>query len=236
DWESRFIPGFNSRLRLAKGGYDIGIYEDEEEDDLYLQWHMTLDFAVTQNRIVPADSNWGSFESAALTGEILLGDRRITGSDGISQIELIIDGDSYTALVQGGRYYIDGLQPGLHKITLDSRFLPIELMPGDNQDYWVRLEAAAATEVPLMLEARYAIAGRVRNVDGDNVVGLQLDILNDSGRKVGEAYTDQYGLYRADSLAPGKYYVIAQQNGERLSAIEVEVTDAFLFEQDLLVP
>ena len=236
DWESRLLPGFNSRLRLAKGGYDIGIYEDEEEDDLYLQWHMTLDFAVAQNRIVPADSNWGSFETAALTGEVLLGDRRVGGDDGIDQIELIIDGNSYTAMVQGGRYYIDGLEPGLHRISMDSRFLPIELMPGDNQEYWVRLEAAAATEVPLMLEARYAIAGRVRNVDGENMVGLQLSILNDNGRKVGEAYTDQYGLYRADSLAPGQYYVIAEENGERLSAIEVEITDSFLFEQDLLVP
>lgn len=236
DWESNFFPGFNSRLRLAKGGYDVGIYKDEEKDELYLQWHMTLDFAVAQNRIIPADSNWGSFESAALSGEVMLGDRRVVAGDNIDQIELIIDGNSYTALVQGGRYYIDGLEPGLHKISMDSRFLPIELMPGDNQDYWVRLEAAAATEVPLKLEARYAIAGRVRNVDGENVVGLQLIILNDSGRKVGEAYTDQYGLYRADSLAPGEYYVVAQENGERLSAIEVEIADAFLFEQDLLVP
>jgi hypothetical protein len=236
DWESRLLPGFQSRLRVAKGGYDIGFYEDEEEDDLYIQWHMTLDFAVAQNRIVPADSSWGSFDSAALTGEVLLGGRRVSDSDGVEQIELIIDGDSHTAIVQGGRYYLDGLEPGLHKLSIDSRFLPIELMPGANQDYWVRLEAAAATEVPLLLEARYAIAGRVRNVAGDNVVGLQLSVLNDSGRKVGEAYTDQYGLYRADSLAPGKYYVIAEENGERLSAIEVEVTDSFLFEQDLLVP
>jgi hypothetical protein len=30
--------------------------------------------------------------------------------------------------------------------------------------------------------------------------------------------------------------VIAEENGERLSAIEVEIIDAFLFEQDLLVP
>ena len=138
--------------------------------------------------------------------------------------------------MEAGRYYLDGLEPGLHKISIDSRFLPIELMPGDNQDYWVRLEAGASTEVPLLLEARYAISGRVRNVDGENVTGLQLSILNAAGRQVGEVYTDRYGLYRADALAPGKYYVVAYENGERLSAIEVRITDAFLFEQDLLVP
>lgn len=236
DWESRLLPGFNSRLRLARGGYDVGIYEDEQEEELYLQWQMTLDFAVAQSRIVPADTSWGSLSSAALTGEVLLGGRRVTSGDNIERIELVIDGDSHTAIVEAGRYYLDGLEPGLHKITIDSRFLPIQLMPGDNQDYWVRLDAGAATEVPLVLEARYAIAGRVRNVDGDNVQGQQLTILNEAGRKVGMAYTDQYGLYRADSLAPGKYYVIAEENGERLSAIEVEITDAFLFEQDLLVP
>ncbi len=236
DWESRLLPGFNSRLRLARGGYDVGIYEDEEEDELYLQWHMTLDFAVAQSGIVPADTAWGAFSSAALTGEVLLGGRRVTAADEIDRIELVIDGDSHTALVEAGRYYLDGLEPGLHKISIDSRFLPIELMPGDNQDYWVRLEAGASTEVPLILEARYAIAGRVRNVDGANMVGLNLAILNDAGRKVGEAYTDQYGLYRADALAPGKYYVVAEENGVRLSAIQVEIVDAFLFEQDLLVP
>ncbi|MCP5346695.1 MAG: carboxypeptidase-like regulatory domain-containing protein [Gammaproteobacteria bacterium] len=236
DWESRLLPGFNSRLRLAKGGYDVGIYEDEQEEELYLQWHMTLDFAVAQSRIVPADSSFGSLSSASLTGEVLLGGRRVASADNVDRIELVIDGDSYTALVEAGRYYLDGLEPGLHKISIDSRFLPIELMPGDNQDYWVRLEAGASTEVPLLLEARYAISGRVRNVDGENVTGLQLSILNAAGRQVGEVYTDRYGLYRADALAPGKYYVVAYENGERLSAIEVRITDAFLFEQDLLVP
>lgn len=236
DWESRLLSGFNSRLRVARGGYDVGFSEDEQDDQLYLQWQMTLDFAVAQRRLVPADSSWGSLNSAALTGEVLLAGRRITAGDGIERIELIIDGDSCTALVEGGRYYLDGLEPGLHKISVDTRHLPIELMPGDNQDYWVRLEAGASTEVPLLLEARYAIAGRVRNVDGDNVVGMRLGILNKAGRRVGEIYTDQYGLYRADALGPGTYYVIAEENGERLSAIEVEIIDAFLFEQDLLVP
>ncbi|MEZ5492537.1 MAG: carboxypeptidase-like regulatory domain-containing protein [Gammaproteobacteria bacterium] len=236
DWESRLIPGFNSRLRLAKGGNGIGIQEHQDESDLYLQWNMTLDFAVAQNQIVPADSSWNSLDSASLTGEVLLGGKRITDADGISQVELIVDGDGYTARVQRGRYYVDGLAPGLHKISIDSRHLPIEIMPGANQNYWVRLEAAAATEVPIILEARYAVAGRVRDLDGEYVVGLRLSVLNEKGRQVSEAYTDQYGLYRADSLPPGEYYIVAEEDGERLSAIQVQIIDEFLFEQDLLVP
>jgi hypothetical protein len=197
---------------------------------------MTLDFAVAQNQIVPADSSWNSLDSASLTGEVLLGGKRITDADGISQVELIVDGDGYTARVQRGRYYVDGLAPGLHKISIDSRHLPIEIMPGANQNYWVRLEAAAATEVPIILEARYAVAGRVRDLDGEYVVGLRLSVLNEKGRQVSEAYTDQYGLYRADSLPPGEYYIVAEEDGERLSAIQVQIIDEFLFEQDLLVP
>ncbi len=238
DWESKLLPGFDSRLRLVAGGTGVGLYADgdQDADGLFLQWNMTLDFAVAQQRIVPADSGWGRFDSGALTGEVLLDGRRVTRADAIERIELIIDGDSRTAQVQGGRYYIDGLAPGLHKVSVDSRHLPIQLMPGANQDYWIRLEAAAATEMPVHLEARFAIAGRVRDANGDNVTGQGLLIINAAGQEVGEAYTDRFGLYRTGALPPGSYVVVADQDGQRLSSIDVEVIDSFLFEQDLVVP
>ena len=234
DWESRLLPGFNSRLRVSKGADQLDLLD--EEGDLYVQWQMTLDFAVAQNRIVPADSSWGSMGSSAITGELLIGGERIKPSAGITQIELIVDGDNYTATVQGGRYYLDGLQPGLRKVSIDTRYLPIELMPGANQNFWIRLERSAATEVPLVLEVRYAIAGRVKNVNGENQVEQRLTILNEAGRQVAQVYTDLYGLYRADNLAPGNYYVTVEKDGETVAATEVQVIDEFLFGQDLIVP
>jgi hypothetical protein len=197
---------------------------------------MTFDFAVAQNRIVPADSNRGSLNSAALSGELLLNGKRIPPRYDINRIELLIDGDSRTATVQGGRYYVDGLQPGLHKVAIDSRYLPIELMPKVDQSFWVRLESSAATEVPLALEVRFAIAGRVQDVNGLNKINERMLILDERGRTVGEVYTDQYGLYRADNLAPGIYTVAVERDGGFVADIEITISDDFLFEQDLVVP
>jgi len=59
DWESRFFSGFNSRFRLSKGDRDERVH-----DSVFFQWQMTFDFAVAQIRIVPADSNRGSLNSA----------------------------------------------------------------------------------------------------------------------------------------------------------------------------
>jgi hypothetical protein len=234
DWESNFLPGLNSRFRLSKGAFDESVHE--KDDATYLQWHMTLDFAVAQNKIVPADTAWGSFESAALTGELLMGDKRISSDYKIDKIELLIDGDSRTATVAGGRYYVDGLQAGLHKVSIDSRHLPIELMPKVDQSFWVRLDNAAATEVPLALEARFAIAGRVQNSAGEFSVGERLVIINDNDRIVGEAYSDQFGFYRADNLAPGEYRVYVERVGNKVAQRQVTITNEFLFEQDLIIP
>lgn len=233
EWEARFLPGLNSQLRLSKGGLEHAL--PGQDEDLSLQWQVTLDFAVAQNRIVPADSDRGSLTSAALTGNLMVGGKPLSRDYDIERIELLIDGDTHTARVQGGRYYIEGLQPGLHKVSIDARFLPMELSPTPGQSYWVRLEKSAATEVPLALEVKYAIAGRVRDDKGTNLQGERLIVLNEQFKPVAETFTDQFGLYRADNLSPGDYYVIVDRSGESVASRELTVSDGFLFDQDLQI-
>lgn len=234
EWEAAFLPGVNSRLRVSKGGNNFEL--DEGSNDFFLQWQLTFDFAVAQRRIVAVDSNYGGNTDAALTGPLLLGDRKIGSEYGVDRIELLIDGDNYTARVKGGRYYIEGLQPGMHKVSIDARHLPMELTPKADQSFWVRLEKSAATEMPLMLEVRYSFAGRVRDSEGKNVANQRLVVLDSNGEKVAELYTDQFGLYRSDNLPPGYYRVAAMTGSEELTSIKVEISDAYLFEQDLQLP
>lgn len=239
DWEARVLPGLNSRLRVYQGGQSqTAQYSDPEieQNDLFVQWQLTLDFAMAQNRLVPADSQAGSLSTAALTGNLLLSDERISSDYEVDKIELLIDGDTYTANVQGGRYYIDGLEPGMHKVSIDSRHLPMELSPKQNQSFWVRLDKSAATEVPLILEEKYSIAGRVKDSEGNNMQGERLLVLDQQMQLISTAYTDQFGLYRTENLAPGEYIIVVDRNGENISAIEVAIKNAYLFEQDLAVP
>lgn len=234
EWEATFVPGVSSQLRLSKGGRDLTL--SEADSDLFLQWHVTFDFAVAQKRIVPADSSSAATQSAALTGNLMLGNEKIPSRYDIDRIELLIDGDTYTARVQGGRYYIEGLQPGLHKVAIDARYLPMELSPLADQSFWVRLEKSAATEVPLGLEVKFSIAGRVQDANGVNLPYQRLLILDNTGQIVGEVYTDQFGLYRTNNVAPGSYKVMADRNGDGDAVIEVVVSDSYLFEQNLVIP
>lgn len=124
----------------------------------------------------------------------------------------------------------------MHKVSIDSRYLPMELSPKLNQSFWVRLDKSAATEVPLVLEEKYSVAGRVKDTEGNNMQGERLLILDKQMQLVSTAYTDQFGLYRTENLAPGEYMIVVDREGEKVSAIEVAVENAYLFEQDLAVP
>jgi hypothetical protein len=231
EWESRLFPGVQSQLRVSQGGGDQRF--TQAGDKLAFHWQLTFDFAVAQSRIIAADSNNGATSSAALTGPLLLGDQRVPDSYEIDRIDLLIDGDNYTAAVQNGRYYIEGLEPGMHKVSVDSRYLPMELSPVADQSYWVRLEKSAATEVPLALEAKYSFAGRVTSDDGQNLANVRLIVLNSDSEPVAEIYTDQFGLYRSENLYPGEYQLIAERNGVVAGFRAVQISDSYLFEQDL---
>ncbi len=230
EWDANIIPGVNSRLQLSKGGHP-GEF-DEGDSELFLQWQVTFDFALAQNRIVAIDSGAGATDSAALSGDLMLNGKKVSNAYDIANIELLIDGYPYTAAVRGGRYFIDDLEPGMHKVSIDARHLPMELSPVAGQSYWVRLEKAAATEVPLALEERYSAAGRVRDAAGEALPNARLFLMDASDRTVAELRTDQFGLYRTDALTPGRYR-IAVRDVENQASIDFVIARDYLFEQNL---
>ncbi|MBT4519038.1 MAG: carboxypeptidase regulatory-like domain-containing protein, partial [Halieaceae bacterium] len=235
DWDSQLLPGIYSRLKLSQNAYGTSQL-DNEDMGLVLQWDLTLDFAFSRSRLIPTDSLSGSPTSAAISGPLLLGDAKIPSTLKIDKLAVIVDGDSHTATVRNGYYYLDGLKPGLHQVTLDAQYLPIELVPKPGQAFWVRLESAATTDVPMVLEARYAVAGKVLTSYGERMANEMLIILDSDGKTVGRVYSDNYGYYRADNLPPGNYLIEVKRDGQRVAAREMTITDDFLFEQDLVVP
>jgi hypothetical protein len=233
-WDSRILPGVYSRLRMSDNAYSNDSFDIDP--GFTVQWEVTMDFAFVRDKLVPADSHIGRPDSAALSGTLAVNGEPLSAKYGVSQVVLIVDGVSYTAVVQGGQYYVDGLPAGLHRVSLESRFLPIELVPSSNQIYWVELGRGAATDVPFTLEVRYAIAGKVLDAQGSALAGVNIKVLNAAGNVVREISSDQFGYYRADDMAPGEYRVEAMNNVRVLTHRRVVVTDKFLFEQDLLIP
>jgi hypothetical protein len=233
EWDARPLAGIYSRLRVSDNAFVNEVVD--LDTGFTVQWDVSVDFAVSAGRVIPADSNRYGFNTAALVGEIAVDFPGLVDAGDIEQVSLIVDGVSHTARVQNGKYFLDGLAPGIRRVALDSRYLPIQLSPEDGQQYWVRLENAAATEVPFRLRVRYSVAGKVSLDSGDPLPDAELSVLDERGRQIRTVYTDQFGLYRVDNLPPGHYRIVLVREERMVAAREVRVRDSFLFEQDLLL-
>ncbi len=230
--DSRLLPGVYSRLRVSENGF--GNAAGDYDQGLTVQWDLTFDFAMSGGRFAAADTSFGSANSAALTGPLLLDGEPLARADQVSRVVLVVDGVSHTAAVQGGHYYVEGLTPGVHRVSLDSRYLPIEMQPRAGQVFWVQLERAAATHVPFALEVAYAVAGKVMTRDGQSVSARDIVIIDESGAHRREVTSDQFGMYRADNLPPGRYRAVVR--GATDVSLPFEVKDEFLFGLDLVLP
>jgi hypothetical protein len=204
-WDARLAPGLYSQLRVSDNAYR----NDAQEIDpgLTVLWDVTLDFAVSRGRVIPAETGLGRVDTAALTGPVLVNGEPPGNEAGIRQITLVINGVSRSATVQGGQYYVDGLSPGVHRVSIDTRHLPIEMVPAEGQQYWVELARGAATSMPVELERRYVLTSTV---------------------------TNQFGFYRVDNLPPGRYRAEVLQGGTVVAARDITIVDDFVFDQDLM--
>ncbi len=150
---------------------------------------------------------------------------------------LLIDGRPRSVPSRDGRLHIGGLSPGLYRVRLDPQSLPIELVP-TGESLWVKVSHGAVTEVNFLTELQFGVAGRVTREDGSFVARSKLWILDDDGNTRISTYTDQFGLYRADGLTPGRYRVeVVGDDAEIVSAAtEFQISDDFLFGVDLTLP
>jgi protocatechuate 3,4-dioxygenase beta subunit len=131
-------------------------------------------------------------------------------------------------------FHIGNLQPGIYHVRLDNEHLPIELVP-DGKSLWVKVAHGAVTRVDFSAQLQFGVAGRVTREDGSFVARSKLWILDEDGNTRLSTYTDQFGLYRADGLTPGRYRVEAVGDDKETvaAATEFTISDDFLFGIDL---
>ncbi len=103
------------------------------------------------------------------------------------------------------------------------------------------MAATAVTSVDFSVRPEFGITGRLTDNAGRHVAGARLEVLDSGGSRAAITLTDRFGLYRADGLAIGRYTVRVAEDGfpereGKLPSFELEITDDFLFGQDLQLP
>jgi hypothetical protein len=234
--EKTFYPGFYGSLELrdepALKSNDIEGYDP----GLTMQMRFTMDYSLTNGRFVPASKAANDTTTGSIAGSF-----RVEGGlpipPGLEKVTLLIDGLPRSVPSRDGRFHIGGLKPGLYRVRLDQQSLPIELVP-TGESLWVKVSHAAVTQVDFWTELQFGVAGRIIREDGSYVARSKLWILDEDGNTRVSTYTDQFGLYRADGLTPGRYRVEAVGDDAETvaAATEFTISNDFLFGIDLTLP
>jgi hypothetical protein len=197
-------------------------------------WQLALvaDFAVTPHGLTANSFRRSLGEVGGIAGA--LETPAGTGTDfAATGTAVWIDGRRRTSVDANGRFHVDGLSPGVHRVKVDEGLLPIELRLGE-REAWVEVRAGVVTPVRFAVELRLGFAGRVRGADGTPLAEADLVVANAAGETVARVRADAWGYYRVDGLAPGRYRVHAV-GGDTASTRWIELRDAFLFGIDLPV-
>ncbi len=199
-----------------------------------------VDLAFARGRVVPAGSFSQRGDRGAIAGKVMVDAPIGFTSYRLNDLVVLVNGQPAGRTVFGGTYFIGGLQPGIYRVTLDTENLPLELVPVD-ATVVVEVAASAVTSGDLRVRPEFGIAGRLVDAADRAVAGALLEIIDGNGSRVGVTSTDQFGLYRFDGLGIGAYSVrpVAGSFPEReaaLPSIDVEITNDFLFGQDLQLP
>lgn len=200
---------------------------------------LSTDLALAGKRLVPADNMPWFQDRGAIAGRVTVadGDRKF-GS--LSDVVVLLNGRPATRTQPGGSFFIGNLAPGVYQVELDQENLPIELMP-QGRTVAAKVEAAAVTNVQLVVRPEYGVAGRARDRNGRPSAGVTVELLNALGAALKSDVTDQFGLFRIDGVPPGSYTLRvapsvcgggAVAGGERA----IVVRGDFLFDEDLVVP
>jgi hypothetical protein len=127
----------------------------------------------------------------------------------------------------------------VYRIEVEPDHLPIELVPRV-RSRTARVGGAAVTRVDFLVRPEYGIAGRVDASDGRAIAEARVELLDGARIVVARAVTDRFGHYRMDGLPIGTYELRLEPFTQPGMGTDgpfriVQVTDDFLFGQDLVV-
>lgn len=211
------------RLRDADPQYDGGFSAFAR---------VSMDFAVAGDKFVPATHRNSYNTQGTIAGTLNTNSEECD----LEHVSVLINGVNYKVPVQGCTFYLEKVTPGVHRVSLDGEFLPIELVP-DTKSYVVEVAASSVTRIDFDMQAKYSAAGRVTDADGQPALQQKVVLLDGTGQKMMETYTDQFGYFRVDGLINGQYVLQAvTDEGDVMSDREFTIEDDFLFDINIMIP
>ncbi len=224
---SELLPGLSLQLQMQRDPLAEVVAGG---DATRLQLLLVADFGIGSSGIVPGSGLQGPSRDGGVAGRVggsLPQGMRLSDLRGVA---VRVDGRSAAHLDAQGRYEVDGLQPGVHRVVLDEAGLPMDIGTR-HAGYWVEVQAGVTTRVDFRLELRLGFAGRVLRRAAprpDPVADARVVVRNRHLRVVRRVHADALGFYRVDGLRPGLYWVDAGGVRRR-----VRLRDRFVYGQDV---
>ena len=201
---------------------------------------LSIDLGFAGGRVIPAHRGAVRDDRGAIAGIV----RPNAGAAGsfppLEDVMIIVDGRRGGRTDRTGSFFIGRLPEGIHSVELDVENLPIELVP-DQTRWVVEVAHGAVTRVDFAVHPEYGIAGRLTDAAGRRLSDRRIEVIGTDGNLIGATTTDRFGLYRIDGLPAGAYTIRVAGAGEpdgepALVERRTELTDDFLFGQDLVLP
>jgi hypothetical protein len=211
-------------------------------NDGRLQLRLSSELAIAQGRLAPARSSLVGRNRGAIAGRLRTLNPVATLENQLIGVDITATSRTYRTRVKTdaqGNFSLTQLPPDTYVLELDPAHLPFELTPLQTVAI-ATVAAGAVTPVHFDVRPEFGLAGRILTAEATGASGLQIHLIDLNGRLVQSARTDQFGFYRMDGIPPGQYRLqlpppTGLTDASDLPERSVDVTDRFLFNQDLTI-
>jgi hypothetical protein len=220
-------PGLTARLDVLKDP----LLRNGGASGPIVTLDVVADFAVTGSGLARGGYDMALRQIGGISGALLGQLPRGVGGDSLAHVGVSLNGQIRAETDEAGHFFIDGLKPGVYRVSLDPDNLPIELS-GSEHARNVEVRSGATTRADFHLELSLGCAGRVVGY-GDTQL-LQVAVLDGAGQVVKRVAISQYGFFRADGLKPGNYHLELRNaaTGAAIATLPLSITDRFVFGRD----
>jgi hypothetical protein len=217
--------------------------------DQNFQFLLSTDFSINKGRFQAANSGLLSQNQGAITGRLV--PPQGATADGDTLADSLVTATLITAkrrinITQAsaqtdnaGNFSFSSLPAGIYTVVLTPEKLPIQYTPTKTRII-AEVKGGAITPVDFPLLVEYGLAGRIMDSTGKPLAEIEVELLDQNGKPVAVAFSDEFGLYRMDRIRPGRYTLTPSANNAptvvktRLQR-SVEIQNDFLFGQDLQI-
>ncbi|AUS99315.1 Cna B-type [Nostoc sp. CENA543] len=238
----RLIPGLFARVDYqgipSRNRNTIGGIGDER-----FTVSLVSDLSFAGGRILPSEYSSIGKDKGAIAGRIVVEGGRNGADLGGGLIKVYNNrGRSVggTKIDSQGNFFVGNLREGNYFIQIDPDELPIEVNVRKTSIV-AEVAGGAVTQLDFPVRLEYGMAGKITDVSGQPMSNVEIEVVDAEGKRVTTATTDQFGLYRVDSLPVGKYTLrIPKQanitNNDTLPQLEVAISKDFIYDQNLQLP